>query len=410
MKTLIKVIVIIATCLPVTLCAQWTPNGTTITTNQNVGIGESHDNFSLYVRKDQSGWQSGFQNRGGIGSDVFIAHGAGYGMYIRGRTTGDQYTLQLNNINGATNVFYNNGKVGLGLVGNVGIGTANPSDKLHVNGPATMGRLIVTPQNNTYEGGDIKLQGAANYNDWSIDNYIGKFRLFHSGNVHFMAESNGNVGVGSNFSKGDLQINDRLVIDSPNGIGWGRFANNAYWDGSDDVQENNPKRVVEGYAAEYTMTSTGDLMLRTAGTGGANSTIDYKTNMFVKNNGGIGINTSYVPNGYELAVDGKIIAAEVKVRPSTYWPDYVFTPKYKLMSINEVSQYINKNGHLPNMPKAEIVESEGYHIGEMNAKLLEKIEELTLYAIDADKKVEQQQQQIDELAQLVNGLKQQIVK
>ena len=93
---------------------------------------------------------------------------------------------------------------------------------------------------------------------------------------------------------------------------------------------------------------------------------------------------------YALYVAGGILATEVKVQLQTEWKDLVFLPDYKLRTIKEVETYISENGHLPEIPNSETVKNEGINIGEMNALLLQKIEELTLYIID-------QQKQIDEL-------------
>ncbi|MNI26555.1 hypothetical protein D3C73_802600 [compost metagenome] len=67
------------------------------------------------------------------------------------------------------------------------------------------------------------------------------------------------------------------------------------------------------------------------------------------------------------------------------WPDYVFKPKYKLLTLAETERFINENGHLPDVPKAEVVENEGYSLDEMDKILLKKIEELTLQLIEKDK-------------------------
>lgn len=111
--------------------------------------------------------------------------------------------------------------------------------------------------------------------------------------------------------------------------------------------------------------------------------------------GTIGINTTYVPAGYQLAVNGGIIAEEVLVELNTAWPDYVFKPEYVLPSINELEKYIEKNGHLPGVPSAEQIEDSGINLGEMNQILLKKIEELSLYIIDQNKRIEELEQKME---------------
>jgi hypothetical protein len=67
------------------------------------------------------------------------------------------------------------------------------------------------------------------------------------------------------------------------------------------------------------------------------------------------------------------------------WADFVFKPDYQLKPLAEVEQFISTNGHLPEVPTAKEVEQNGVNIGEMNAKLLQKVEELTLYVIELNK-------------------------
>ena len=109
-------------------------------------------------------------------------------------------------------------------------------------------------------------------------------------------------------------------------------------------------------------------------------------NIITNNNIGIGT-SSFVDGGdsYSLSVNGKVRAHEIKVYTS--WADYVFKDGYDLKTLEEVETYINKNGHLPNIPSEKEVEEKGVKLGEMKAKLLEKIEELTLYIIDQEKRI-----------------------
>ena len=99
-------------------------------------------------------------------------------------------------------------------------------------------------------------------------------------------------------------------------------------------------------------------------------------------------NNSELPTGYMLAVDGKIMAEEVTVQLSQNWPDYVFAADYNLLSLAETETYINEHKHLPGLPSAAEVAQDGIDLAEMNALLLEKIEELTLHTIQLQKEVD----------------------
>lgn len=91
-----------------------------------------------------------------------------------------------------------------------------------------------------------------------------------------------------------------------------------------------------------------------------------------------------------MRVQGNIESKKVKVTatPGSV-PDYVFKPDYKLRSLSELESFIKTNSHLPNVPSAKEVETNGQDVGEMQLKLLEKIEELTLYMIEQNKELQQ---------------------
>ncbi|MGJ5641960.1 hypothetical protein [Formosa sp. S-31] len=123
------------------------------------------------------------------------------------------------------------------------------------------------------------------------------------------------------------------------------------------------------------------------------STVDWRArDMFVFRNLGVGTTNT---QGYRLAVAGNVIAESVKVELQGTWPDYVFFSNYNLMSLSDLEYYINKNGHLPNVPTSREVEMGSLDLGEMNRILLEKIEELTLYVLQLNKVVLGKQNQID---------------
>jgi hypothetical protein len=110
--------------------------------------------------------------------------------------------------------------------------------------------------------------------------------------------------------------------------------------------------------------------------------------MVINDDGNIGIGTLQ-PGSFKLAVEGKIGAREIQVTLANPFPDYVFDSKYKLRSLYNLENYISQNKHLPGIPSAaEVEKNGGIELGQMNTKLLEKIEELTLYVIELNKKVE----------------------
>lgn len=100
---------------------------------------------------------------------------------------------------------------------------------------------------------------------------------------------------------------------------------------------------------------------------------------------------------YALAVNGDAIFNKAKVKSYVNWPDYVFEKQYALITLEDLEQYLIKNKHLPNVPSAKEIEKDGVDLGMIQALLLQKIEELTLYTIEQKKKMQLQQTQIDEL-------------
>lgn len=110
--------------------------------------------------------------------------------------------------------------------------------------------------------------------------------------------------------------------------------------------------------------------------------------------GNVGIGTTCIPSGYKLAVNGKMTAHEVKVQTDE-WCDYVFDEDYELISLGELEDYIKKNKHLPEIPTTKEVTKNGVLLGEMQTKLLKKVEELTLYTIELKKEIEQLKKQIN---------------
>ncbi|MGA6119368.1 hypothetical protein [Sphingobacterium anhuiense] len=121
--------------------------------------------------------------------------------------------------------------------------------------------------------------------------------------------------------------------------------------------------------------------------------------LIIRSNGFVGIGTESPLE--KLSVKGNIRAHEIKVETAN-WPDYVFKSEYRLPSLSETEQFIKANGHLPDVPKAAEVETNGVSLGEMNKVLLKKVEELTLHLIEKDQEVKQQNQRIAEIETILN--------
>jgi hypothetical protein len=109
--------------------------------------------------------------------------------------------------------------------------------------------------------------------------------------------------------------------------------------------------------------------------------------------------TNPTPAGYKLYVEQGILTEKVKValKSTSDWADYVFEPNYKLRPLQDVEAYISANKHLPDVPSAQEMVNGGLDVAKSDALLLQKIEELTLYMIEQNKKIEALQTELTEL-------------
>lgn len=186
------------------------------------------------------------------------------------------------------------------------------------------------------------------------------------------------------------------------------------------VQGNGGWRGVYGYAdgGGYTGTSYG-IYGYASGSGGTRvGVFGYATggtsnwagffsgDAYISSDLRIGTTDQY--GSYPLSVNGLIACEGVRVEDSGTWPDYVFKSDYELMSIKELEKDIKKNGHLPGIPSAEQIEKEGFELADMQRRVLEKVEELTLYTIEQEKKIESLQKQMDDLEKENKKLKEKL--
>ncbi|MPT30734.1 MAG: hypothetical protein E2600_03520 [Chryseobacterium sp.] len=197
--------------------------------------------------------------------------------------------------------------------------------------------------------------------------------------------SNGSLGLGSVATPTD----DKLLIagninaiqgnDTNPKIGF--YLHNDVFNNS-----NNPS------IANYGMTKTANSTLSLSGWGGIDFFTQANAQMRILYDGRILIGRNNLPTNsdfanYKLYVQGGILATEVRVSSISNWPDYVFAKGYQLISLDEVEKYINDNGHLSNTPSASEVKQKGLDLSEMIRIQQEKIEELTLYIIEQNKRI-----------------------
>ncbi|HAS40138.1 MAG TPA: hypothetical protein DCS93_06640 [Microscillaceae bacterium] len=134
-------------------------------------------------------------------------------------------------------------------------------------------------------------------------------------------------------------------------------------------------------------------------------------NKILKINGTMAIGTNnYNGSGYGLYVADGIRTEAVQIDAETNWPDYVFARNYQLNPLSEVEAFIQKNSHLPNVPSAKEVNEKGINVVEMDATLLRKIEELTLYTIQQNKQIKSLNQANQALLQRLEKLEKLVQK
>ena len=100
------------------------------------------------------------------------------------------------------------------------------------------------------------------------------------------------------------------------------------------------------------------------------------------------VNTTTGANGYTVSVDGRIACEEVRVQEAGLWPDYVFERDYDLTPLADLKKFLGEQKHLPGIPSAAEVQANGFELGNMQKRMLEKIEELTLYVIELEERIQ----------------------
>lgn len=177
--------------------------------------------------------------------------------------------------------------------------------------------------------------------------------------------------------------NNLSIVVTPPNTGWGLLGNSIATNTSAFLgsTDNQPLVVKTNNTERLRVTADGKLVIGTTGF------------------------PSGVPANALLGVEGFIVSKGLKVTQNN-WPDYVFEKNYKLMPLAELATFIKKNKHLPGVPSVKEVEKNGLNVGDNQAVLLKKIEELTLYMLEQDRRLREQEERNRQLEIELNKIKQ----
>lgn len=215
------------------------------------------------------------------------------------------------------------------------------------------------------------------------DDTQGSLALMTAGAIRMDIRYNGNIGVGTSAPRSKFHI-------------VGDFQSQLYDNLSIGTQANDSK----GFFGTLTKS---DFFL---GADECPSMVIDKDNKYVaifldKANPNISEGNK---NNYGLFVSKGILTEKYAVAPQNTWADYVFKPGFQLPKLSFIEDFIKTQGHLPNIPSLQSIQSEGYEIHDLNVRFLEKIEQLTLYVIEQQKRIKQLEVEVKNFKKKNNSL------
>ena len=326
------------------LFAQWTTSGTNIYNSNTgfVGIGTTSPAFPLDVN-------------GVVNSSNYMS--ATGGFYTNSTRDGFNSSLGTNFLGFRTNNIDN--RMVIDLNGKVGIGTTSPAQNFVVSNGGAEGLEVYLGA----PAGTVGLQSynrsTSGYSNMELD--AAQIALMH-----------GNVGIGIATPANRLEVVQSNTFTNSNP------ATYAF-----DLAQNGANIGIGGYSSGSVVQSFNSLPLMLNPVG----------NNVIINGGGVSNvligETSQVNSSYRLDVNGSVRATGVTV--NTTGADFVFDSTYQLTPLNKLEAYIRACHHLPGVATAAQMQKDGTDLGDLTTKLLQKVEELTLYSVESDKRVSEQQ-------------------
>jgi hypothetical protein len=327
------------------------------------------------------------------------------------------------------NIFFNNNQLTLTQsTGNVSIGTGNllmssAARTIQFATPVASSAPMMTMfPSGTTNAPRMVLSHSPLFSNWGLQyvDSVDKFNFLSGGTSVLTADLGAQrVGIGTNAPSSKLDVIGMAGITTPvieatttyvgnsdvrgvsslshpaDGYGYGVYATGGYRGGyffGDGGSYSGGVAGVYGIASGDTGTRYGVYGIASGGDnnwGGYFPTKTYTNELRV---GGLSGATGYV-----AAINGRLIATELRVEAIANWPDYVFGKNYKLMPLHELEAKIKTDKHLPGIPAAVEVKEKGIMVGEMQRKTIEKIEELTLYLIELSKENKELKARLEKL-------------